>query len=473
MSAGRGRESGIYSRFRPKPDVPTSGFVAPKRTFNMGRESRELRRVDNLVAFRTDREGQTSADSPHATDLRRTAELMQSALVRYDDLLHHIYDCALAPTQWPAALGAIAEAFDARSAVLWSFMHGVEQGGICFTHRLDQSVMQAWAAISPAEDPFVQAAIARHMLVDGAAYRELDLVSRDWLTQSRPYREVCALLDIGHVGIGIVFAGSDGRQLPVAISLYRSPRDLPFEDEAIDLLRRLLPHLSRSLGVMFHLRDQANQIAASRAALNHLAASVLLLDSKGFVQFANAAAEELLRRGDKVRRTTQHTRRQGTPSHLGRLAVATGSSEVRAAFTKVIAAAIRPYVDNGDDEHFAEALVLPDDHGKPALVMHAAPLGLTSSFAESGTSVRAIVFFHELNGHRAVAPQRLCQIFGMTPAEARAALQLLESGSMQDMADRLGVSLNTFKTQIQAAYAKTNTNRQAGLLRLILSLATA
>lgn len=397
---------------------------------------------------------------------------MPAALARYDDLLHHVYDCALAPTRWPATLGAIAGAFDARSVVLWSFMHGVEQGGICFTHNLDQSMMEAWATISPAEDPFVQAVIARNLIVDGAAYKDSDLVPRDWLEKPGLYRDVCVQLDIGYVGNGIVFAGTDGQQLPVAISLYRSPRDLPFEDDEIDLLRRLLPHLSRSLGVMFHLQDQAHQIAASRAALNRLGAGVVLLDDQGTVQFANTAAEALLLRGDKVRRTAQDAKRQKMSSHSGRLAVASGSPGLRAAFTKVIAAAIRPYVDNGDGEHFAEALVLPDEHGKPALVVHAAPLGLTSAFAENGTSVRAIVFLHELNGHRAVAPERLCQIFGMTPAEARAAMQLLESGSMQAMADRLGVSLNTFKTQIQAAYAKTNTNRQAGLLRLMLSLAT-
>lgn len=57
----------------------------------------------------------------------------------------------------------------------------------------------------------------------------------------------------------------------------------------------------------------------------------------------------------------------------------------------------------------------------------------------------------------------------MTPAEARAAMQLFACGSTQDMASRLGISVNTFKTQIKA-HAKMNTNRPAGLLRLMLSL---
>ena len=41
-----------------------------------------------------------------------------------------------------------------------------------------------------------------------------------------------------------------------------------------------------------------------------------------------------------------------------------------------------------------------------------------------------------------------------------------------EIAARLGVSVNTCKTQLQAAYAKTGTHRQADLLKLLLSLAS-
>jgi DNA-binding CsgD family transcriptional regulator len=51
-------------------------------------------------------------------------------------------------------------------------------------------------------------------------------------------------------------------------------------------------------------------------------------------------------------------------------------------------------------------------------------------------------------------------------------LQILAGGSTADMAARLNVSVNTLKTQLQAAYAKTRTNRQVDMLKLLLSLAT-
>ena len=66
----------------------------------------------------------------------------------------------------------------------------------------------------------------------------------------------------------------------------------------------------------------------------------------------------------------------------------------------------------------------------------------------------------------------LCRLLKLTPAEARAALQLTQGGGSEEMATRLGVASNTLKTQLQAAYTKTGTHRQADLLKLLLALAS-
>ena len=75
----------------------------------------------------------------------------------YDDLVHSIYDSALEPAGWTNTIGTIAEAFGARKALIYTFMHGPARGGFCFTHNLPQEQLEAWAEISQAEDPFVQA----------------------------------------------------------------------------------------------------------------------------------------------------------------------------------------------------------------------------------------------------------------------------------------------------------------------------
>jgi DNA-binding CsgD family transcriptional regulator len=397
------------------------------------------------------------------------------SLPAYDDLLHRVYDSALQPSAWPDTLEAVAKMFGARRVALWTFMHGVENGGICFTYNLDQSVMEAWAQVSPAEDPFVQVVVTRKLLVDGTAYTGDEMVPREQLVQSRLYRDIWVPLDIAHLCSGTVFAGTDGRQLPTALSLYRSPRDPAFDADEVGLLRRLLAHFSRALGVMFHLQDQAHQVAASRAALNRLGVGVVLLDAMGGIQFENELAERLLRLGDMVKRVPRNHGIGKVAAALpqaDRLASASRFAAVRAAFAKAVASAIKPYAAS-EGEHFSEAVVLPDQDGKPALIVNVAPLGQGTVLAAGSTPATAIVFLCELTGRGSVTVDQLRTIFGMTPAEALAAMQLLEAGSAQDMANRLNISVNTFKTQIKAAYAKTNTNRQSGLLRLMLSLGPA
>ena len=61
-------------------------------------------------------------------------------------------------------------------------------------------------------------------------------------------------------------------------------------------------------------------------------------------------------------------------------------------------------------------------------------------------------------------------VFGLTPAEARAAVAVLDGGTVAEMAERLAVSDNTLKTQLKAVYAKTHTQRMADLLKLLLHL---
>ena len=63
----------------------------------------------------------------------------------------------------------------------------------------------------------------------------------------------------------------------------------------------------------------------------------------------------------------------------------------------------------------------------------------------------------------------LRQIYGLTPAEARVAEAVLDCKRLADVALKLGVSLSTVRTLLQRAFDKTDTRRQADLVKLILA----
>jgi pimeloyl-ACP methyl ester carboxylesterase/DNA-binding CsgD family transcriptional regulator len=64
----------------------------------------------------------------------------------------------------------------------------------------------------------------------------------------------------------------------------------------------------------------------------------------------------------------------------------------------------------------------------------------------------------------------LSRTFGLTPAESRLALLLADGRSLEDSADLLGVSIHTVRAQLKSAFAKTGTNRQQDLVRIIAEL---
>lgn len=81
----------------------------------------------------------------------------------------------------------------------------------------------------------------------------------------------------------------------------------------------------------------------------------------------------------------------------------------------------------------------------------------------------AIVVLRDAARRDFVQPAALERLFHLTPAEARLASLLANGVSVEDAATQLGVTRNTARTQLQAVFAKTRTNRQGDLIRLILS----
>ena len=380
----------------------------------------------------------------------------------YDTLVHAIYDAALHPLRWPQVLERLCAAFESRSALLFTPLHGPAQGGFTFTHCISTATVERWSAKSIHDDVYTQAAVRRGLLVDGMAVNSDDLVPRVEAYASRFYQELWKPAGLSHGCMGVVFAGTDARHLPTAISIYRGPGDASFLPSHVEMLRALLAHLSRSLGVMYHLRDSQLQMAASLAALDRLPGGVVLLDAAGHASFINRSARALFNKGDVVIQAAGHG--------LAQLRLAPALRAQEPAFQSLMRRSLEP--QSSTVQYFSDALVICHANGQSACVVQVAPLGSEQSFGTTDGSrpSRAIVFLYSLESVAQVRPELLCELFSLTPAEARAALQLLHGGGVTEMAERLGVSANTFKTQLRVAYEKTHTHRQADLLKLLLSL---
>ena len=59
--------------------------------------------------------------------------------------------------------------------------------------------------------------------------------------------------------------------------------------------------------------------------------------------------------------------------------------------------------------------------------------------------------------------------FGLTPAQARLAIHLVEGNSLRSSAKALGVKYETVRTYLKSVFQKTGTHRQAELVLTVFS----
>lgn len=405
----------------------------------------------------------TNRDAPDGNDaIARQPDDWRS----YDDLLQAIYEAGTDARGWTAVTSRIAAACGASRAMLFTLAHTVDQGGFCFPHNIPQLALDRWSVTDEAarDDPFVRVIRQRRLMAEGVALNGDDLVTRGELTGTRFYREWWAPFGIARLCTGIVFDGTDAHKLPAALSLYRSADEPRFGQREVALLGRLLPHLSRALGTMFHLTDAAGHVAATREALDRLPGGVVIVDADTNVVFANRSARAQAERGSAF----ALSRAAGPGAE--RLTLGEDHRSREAELRDALARALQP-VPRDDAEHFTKALLLSDPSGGPRCLIHVVPLlGRSPAFGAARPGARAILFLYDVGRVSAIEAPMLCAQFGLTPAEARTTRELVRGGSADEIAARLGLSVGTIKTQLRQSYLKTGTRRRTDLLKLLLSL---
>jgi DNA-binding CsgD family transcriptional regulator/PAS domain-containing protein len=375
-----------------------------------------------------------------------------------DEALHSIYAAALEPHLWGDALRRLADLLQADRGMLFTVLHRADQGGFRHLFGLSESLIAIWDAYHFNDDPTLVEAHRQGYVVEGKAVHLGAVMPIDSLRRTAYYRDVWQVADVDDFCAGVVFGSSDSRTMPAALSLYRAKDRKRFGASDSRQLESLLPHVSRAIGVMVHLRDRDRALAATLAALNRLPAAVMLVDRAGRIVFHNEAAGRLTS-GDPLRLVGSVAGDQlSLPSRL---------SAFEGVLRRAIASSLDPLCS--EVEHFSEAIVLPAADGTPSCVLHVSSLDPDSYY---GTRECAVVIGYDLAMAAQVPAQRLVEAFGLTPGEARAALQILAGGTAATMAARLGVAESTFKTQLHEAYQKTHTYKQPTLLKLLLALAT-
>jgi DNA-binding CsgD family transcriptional regulator len=233
--------------------------------------------------------------------------------------------------------------------------------------------------------------------------------------------------------------------------IFRRERDGRVDDEMRRRMRLVAPHIRRAV-LMGRVIDLRTAEAPSYAdTLDGIRDAMLLVDGHGRIVHANASGHALLAEGSLLHAIG------------GKLAVFEANAEQ--TLHEIFANA-----DYGDVAVGITgiAVALTARNGE-RYIAHVLPL-TSGARRKAGASYSAVA---ALFVHKAAAaatpssPEIIAKTFGLTPSELRVLLGIVEVGGVPETAEALGIAETTVKAHLHHVFAKTGTNRQVDLVKLV------
>jgi DNA-binding CsgD family transcriptional regulator len=386
-------------------------------------------------------------------------------LTELSDLIGLIYEGATDPSRWTKdILPALSSYMQSSKSWIFTTLHTPQTGGYLFNHGVTQAHLDSYINKYQQHDVWIHAGLEQRVFFEGNVVIGDEMVPRQQFLESKIYKEwVSKDEDDGQMMGGIIFGLDATHSMPAVWVVRRGLSTVAYGHDDRARMRLILPHISRSLGVMQRLRSAELTVATTLAALDRLAHGLLLLDAGGSVAFVNRAAQRMLEDDDGLR-LRKLTRGAGLGDLVAR----------NTASTRAIGDAINATLslDAHATPHFSNCITVPRTSGMASYTLQFSALGEHSEFAAGHGAFAAIVFIADGAQDVHINPELLQRAYGLTPAEARVAMTLLECGSAQKVADKLGSSPNTVNTQIKQIYSKLGVDTRTRFVKLLLGFAT-
>lgn len=244
-----------------------------------------------------------------------------------------------------------------------------------------------------------------------------------------------------------------GRSRIVLNALYRRG-PAPVRSALTGAVRGLFPVIDAYLRLWQRSRAEERVGAGLRGSLDMMEIGIVLLDRKARILFANGSADDMLRGAALLRRSGS------TIS-----AVALGNAmKLQVALNHAIACNLASQTPGSAGR--ASAMLRLAGKGGKSLIVSVVPNGEPA--AQAG-AVAATVLLLDPALDTTKMLQPVCKLHGLSPVESQLACHLTAGASLQEAADRMRIKEQTARTYLKQVFTKTETSRQSGLVRLMLS----
>jgi len=356
------------------------------------------------------------------------------------DLIAAIYDAIIDPSRWDEVVKRIVEGTKSFSGNL--VLQQADAGSLMALYNVDPVLADAYAQTYHKNDPLTTPA----WRIAPGEVRACSYTRTDSFRASAYYEEFVrpqGWVDL--VAIGLVRAPSAFSLL----ALTRSPGAVWVEPAEWQLLETFAPHLQRAAAIHDLLSRARATTESLGAAVASAGFAVFLLTGDCRVIFANAKAEDLVRRGIGLR--YEH----------GRLAAASAALTAR-----MHALAHQGASPKTGETHAGGTIELSRGENRPPLLAHVIPLAPIRSVAIFDLDrPAAAVFIVDPAAGLGAQIERFAAKFGLTVAETRVLAEIIAGNGLPAAAARLKIRGETVRTHAQRIFEKTETNRQTELIR--------
>lgn len=364
-------------------------------------------------------------------------------------LIQQLYASAGTTEGWHAFLDDLRVTLHGSAANLISHSRVSHTGNVMVTTLADpelaETYRQHWGALDPWAHSPKQSQLRHRTVTVGD-----ELIGHSEFKRTAFYADFARRYDAVRV-IGTVV---DAEVLSTSVlSINRSEPRPPFGERDVELLEALVPHVRRAL--QLHRRLTAADIASEDFAsvINASHHAVFLIEKGGKISFMNRAASDLTAIRDGL--AVEHGELRGSR--------AADTTRLRS----VIGSAIT--TSNGHGIGPGGTVVLGRPSGRRSLVVLVCPLSRQRPMFPGVESASAVVFVTDPDQVDVPDEGMLGALFGLTSAEAKLTRLLAQGVTLAKAATRLGVRRETVRSRVKAIFEKTNTHRQADLIRLVLN----
>ena len=359
-------------------------------------------------------------------------------------LIGDIYDAALEPSLWTDVLGKAARFVGGPAAGLYSKDATSKTGSVAYGYGIEPSYTQLYFDKYVKLDPTTTGHFFAEIEEPVAT---ADLVPYNEFLETRFYKEWAQPQNL----VDLLSAVLDKSATSVALfGVFRHERDGVVDDEMRRRMRLIVPHIRRAVLIARVIDLNKAEAATLADTLDGLAAGMFLVDRSGRIVHANAAGHVILTAGDFLRATG------------GRLVA--GDPQTDRLLREIFIAA-----GNGDAAIGIKGIALPlTAREGERHVAHVLPL-TSGARRRAGTvyAAAAALFVHKASLETPSPPEAIAKAYKLTPTELRILLAVVEVGGVPEVAEALGIAEGTVKTHLHHLFEKTNTARQADLVKLV------